>query len=541
MTEAGTDYPTQEESHHICSCQLDVESIMSSNNMSIRERLAGCDATIFVHLEPSNISNFNPEIDPSKLHLHLRGMKFQNIRRSFVDRPDFYYEIQRLYKGRSGHTWDMVFRSERVKGSTNPLWEPATLDLERLCNYETEERDLRISVWDYDHRMGMRTFLGSVETTVDALIRAEAETGNSDMSKALLISSSSQSRRRKSLPSVGAATTIKGYLVVVQADYLRVDEHRASGALSLETAAADMTPQEAEVLSRYYSEAGAPPSESEEPVAFAVPMAQPDLSNLQISSKLTFDDYTGMTELELCVGIEFNTKNGDYNLPNSGHFLHPGHSGQMNDYEWVISVIGRIVGHYNKAKQYPVYGFGAEFQGRSRPIFQCGPTPKAHDVKGIVDAYRHIFKAKPILGKGPSNYNHVIQQAASHATNSLNAAQGNGGRLSYTVLLILTTGNEEDIKAAVAKLEEVSVAPLSAIFIKMDSGTPWRSEKLDFILSKNGARQFCTFTGCDQFIQGSATGSGRLRNSQSLGRVSFDMVTSQMVSYFSSRGMYPPR
>lgn len=99
---------------------------------------------------------------------------------------------------------------------------------------------------------------------------------------------------------------------------------------------------------------------------------------------------------------------GDARIPGSLHYITE-HG--MNDYEEAISVVGGVISKYSASHNYPVWGFGAKYDGEVRHIFQCGA---AQSVDEILSAYKGTFKSDLIMS-GPTVFVKVIGAAASKA------------------------------------------------------------------------------------------------------------------------------
>ena len=85
--------------------------------------------------------------------------------------------------------------------------------------------------------------------------------------------------------------------------------------------------------------------------------------------------------------------------------------GSMNDYEKAISAIGTILSKYDHDQKFPVWGFGAKYEGTVRHIFQVGSQSEADGVGNIIEAYRGVFRTGLIMS-GPTVFTEVIQAAA---------------------------------------------------------------------------------------------------------------------------------
>jgi hypothetical protein len=72
---------------------------------------------------------------------------------------------------------------------------------------------------------------------------------------------------------------------------------------------------------------------------------------------------------------------------------------------------------YDSDKKIPVLGFGAKLQrgGVLNNCFQCGQTPEADGINGILEAYQSTLWSGITLS-GPTFFKDIIQHAASRAT-----------------------------------------------------------------------------------------------------------------------------
>ena len=114
-------------------------------------------------------------------------------------------------------------------------------------------------------------------------------------------------------------------------------------------------------------------------------------------------------------------------------------------------------------KRFPVWGFGAKFEGIVRHAFQVGIKAEVNGISGILEAYRGVFQSGLTMSS-PIVYSQVIEVAAKKATQSLQKAM-TSGRQSYGVLLILTHGCVSDMHRTKEALKKVSKAPLSVVIV----------------------------------------------------------------------------
>lgn len=118
---------------------------------------------------------------------------------------------------------------------------------------------------------------------------------------------------------------------------------------------------------------------------------------------------------------------------------------------------------YDTDQKFPVWGFGAKYKGVVRHCFQCGNEVEVEGVQGIMDAYRGVFRT-PLTMSFPTRFDQVIETAAAYARHELDLAEKEG-KLSYTILLILTAGNVENVRETKQQLIEASEDPLSVVIV----------------------------------------------------------------------------
>jgi len=248
------------------------------------------------------------------------------------------------------------------------------------------------------------------------------------------------------------------------------------------------------------------------------------ISSATRSSPPNFVDYiSGGCELNVVVGIDFTGSNGDPRVAGTLHHIDPN---SMNDYEKAIKSILSILSKYDSDKKYPVYGFGAKYDGVVRHCFQCGPTEEANGVDGVMDAYHSVFKSGLILS-APTDVTEVIRTAAARAQSSLEAAIAEG-RQSYTILLIVTDGAVSDIQATAACLKEVHDCPLSIVMVGVGNADFSGMKFLDD-LHQPGKRDIVQFVPFNEHS----------KDPIDLSSTTLNEIPGQLVGYFSSKGIAP--
>ncbi len=254
--------------------------------------------------------------------------------------------------------------------------------------------------------------------------------------------------------------------------------------------------------------------------------APPSMRNSPSSAgKDMFLEYVeGGCELNVAVAIDFTGSNGDPRKPGTLHYLN---SGQRNDYEKAISSILSILGKYDTDKRYPVWGFGAKYDGEIQHCFQCGEADEHVGVHGVLQAYRAVFKSGLIMS-GPTVFDSVIKTAGAQAVDAQQRAKARGGQC-YTVLLILTDGSVSDPQSTARSLEEVCGAPLSVVIIGIGNADFGAMRFLDDFSTRSGKRDIVQFVQFNQYS----------KNSHFLTSATLDEIPTQLTGYFQSMGIQP--
>lgn len=165
--------------------------------------------------------------------------------------------------------------SETIKNNLNPEWEPATIELSKLCGGDLDA-PIKVSVFDYEKKGG-HVAMGSFETTVNDLLQG------------------AESKQEFALLQKGKNV---GSIEVVQA-----------------------------------SVSGVPDDMNERFATAAIADVRDPTDDYN------FIDYiSGGCELHVMVAIDFTGSNGDPRLPGTLHYLHPGEPKVRNDYEKVDQV-----------------------------------------------------------------------------------------------------------------------------------------------------------------------------------------------------------
>ncbi|RHZ85897.1 hypothetical protein Glove_58g26 [Diversispora epigaea] len=181
---------------------------------------------------------------------------------------------------------------------------------------------------------------------------------------------------------------------------------------------------------------------------------------VSIDEPATFLDYiAGGIKINLVVAIDFTSSNGDHRYSSSLHYNNPN---VENSYQKAISSVGKILEAYDYDKKFPVYGFGAKFNGvlsHVYPLNNDHKNPEVTGVNGILTAYSQTMNSVELYG--PTNFSPIINHTAQKIRSELNA----GNNMVYYVLLIITDGVITDMQSTVRAIIKASSLPLSIVIV----------------------------------------------------------------------------
>jgi hypothetical protein len=224
------------------------------------------------------------------------------------------------------------------------------------------------------------------------------------------------------------------------------------------------------------------------------------------------------------VSIDFTGSNGAPSQPGTLHYFHS--DGGSNDYEKAISSIFDILEKYDADKMFPVFGFGAKYDGVVDHAFQCGESEEVHGTQGVLDAYHATFDSG-LTVSSPTDITQVIQKSAERAQTKLEEALASDGQ-TYTILLILTDGAVSDVDLTTACLQEVSDKPMSIVILDIGGADFSAMQFLDDF-RKQASRDIVHFV---EFNEHS-------RDAADLSPATLEEVPNQLVAYFQKRGIEP--
>jgi len=478
---------------------FEIESVLSQPDRTYAQKMPRSNGgKIHVRLEATRMGHGDPK---DLFRFQIRGVNLPNTR-NFMDRPDFKLEIRRKSSGQTQDTWDLVYNSAPCPNTLNPSWDLDEIPLISLCNYNFS-RELRLTVVDAKASLtGQKQVLGSTDTTLQGLLDAKLPfgVGNSDVTRGLSIRN--EAKKDKKL----------GSIIVIEAKILNAADMNRSSFSRMSMTEGTMA------TARGIPESAAD-SVASLPTAVEVLEVMP-------APAVDFDAYQRRTDMGLCVGVDFHCDNGDPDMPGSPHYSS---DGGLNDFKWILSVLGETLKDYSSSQEYPLWGTSAKFSGRQVDIFQMGATPTAAGTFGMLQAYNETMDNH---GMNPStsrrNFDKIILGAAHHSKKAAASALD----LSYTLLVVLTSGSDEDVMRSKEKLLQVSPSPLSVLFVRVDNGVGHTMSDVKlhtYMGSRGDSRMAVDCVDAKEIC--------KYRNALQLAKVVLDKLRRDVPVYFQSRGV----
>lgn len=180
----------------------------------------------------------------------------------------------------------------------------------------------------------------------------------------------------------------------------------------------------------------------------------------QVVNIPTFANYlqSGLT-LKMMTAIDYTESNGYQCHPNSNHYISKDQT-WMNPYQRCIMTVGAVLSKFDKDQKFPVYGFGGKIDHETNfcfPLTFDNNNPCVNGLQGIFDAYKASFEKVKL--SSPTYFEKIIKTATQAAIQNFQKSK------TYTVLLIITDGDVDDMQKTIDAIVEASDAPLSVIII----------------------------------------------------------------------------
>jgi len=479
------------------------EILGSRGNVGSKSLQTG--GAIYAHVE-----RCREDGEKGKFCFQLRAFKLKNTQSLGMTSCPF-FELLRKVERPTGATWVKVYQSNVVRRDLQPVWNEATLDIEAICNGDLD-RAMKIVIWGH-RRSGKHKHMGEFETTIQGLLNAREPQGGELISFTV--------NKQDNGKAVGRCEVMKAAI-------LGSGNKRKSSTKNNSNNSTRNSSGSAASSAQQITEKMLDTSISSPVATLAIPVTPP-IASVQQPRPEFIDYLTGGCQISLAVAIDFTASNGDPRVPGTPHYFHNTGDKQWNDYEKAIFAVGSILAKYDYDNKFPVWGFGAKYNDKVRHCFQCGTEVEVEGVQGIMDAYRGVFRT-PLRMSFPTQFTEVIRTATGYAQHEQEVAREDD-HLSYTILLILTAGNVEDVKETKKHLIAASKEPLSVVILGIGDADFSGMEFLDsFDAEIESGRDITKFVQFNDY-----------KSYTALTEAVLDEIPDQLVDYFYEKGMMPGR
>nr|XP_047930029.1 copine-9 isoform X6 [Anser cygnoides] len=352
----------------------------------------------------------------------LQGHRHDAAVRQQAGQEGLFREIRplpRLLPQQRGR-FTICHKTEVVKNTLNPVWQPFTIPVRALCNGDYD-RTVKIDVYDWD-RDGSHDFIGEFATSYRELSRAQSQF---------------------TVYEVGG---------VRPGGAFRGCWEPHSGTCPCPQV---LNPRKKCKKKKY------------------VNSGTVTLLSFSVESEFTFVDYIrGGTQLNFTVAIDFTASNGMPSQPTSLHYASPY---QLSAYALALKAVGEIIQDYDSDKLFPAYGFGAKLPPDGKishqfPLNNNEDNPSCAGIEGVLESYLQSLRTVQLYG--PTNFAPVINQVAGTAAQVTDGSQ-------YHVLLIITDGVISDMLQTKEAIVTASALPMSIIIVGVGPAEFDAMEELD--------------------------------------------------------------
>ncbi|XP_064930757.1 copine-9 isoform X3 [Columba livia] len=404
-----------------------------------------------------------------------------------LDKKDFFGKSDPFlvfYRSNEDGTFTICHKTEVVKNTLNPVWQPFTIPVRALCNGDYD-RTVKIDVYDWD-RDGSHDFIGEFATSYRELSRAQSQF---------------------TVYEVGWGS---------QAEGPGTFHTRANPALRPQV----LNPRKKCKKKKY------------------VNSGTVTLLSFSVESEFTFVDYIrGGTQLNFTVAIDFTASNGMPSQPTSLHYASPY---QLSAYALALKAVGEVIQDYDSDKLFPAYGFGAKLPPDGKishqfPLNNNVDNPSCAGIEGVLESYLQSLRTVQLYG--PTNFAPVINQVAGVAAQVTDGSQ-------YHVLLIITDGVISDMLQTKEAIVTASALPMSIIIVGVGPAEFEAMEELDgdeVRVSSRGRyaeRDIVQFVPFRDYVDDSGN------QVLSMARLAKDVlaeIPEQLLSYMKTRDIKPRR
>nr|XP_038041756.1 copine-9 isoform X2 [Anas platyrhynchos] len=400
-----------------------------------------------------------------------------------LDKKDFFGKSDPFlvfYRSNEDGTFTICHKTEVVKNTLNPVWQPFTIPVRALCNGDYD-RTVKIDVYDWD-RDGSHDFIGEFATSYRELSRAQSQFTVYEVRGARL------GGRFQGCwePHSGTCPCPQ---VLNPRKKCKKKKYVNSGTVTL--------------------------------LSFSV------------ESEFTFVDYIrgGLPRSPSKDTAEFHRRHRLHGLQRPY---------QLSAYALALKAVGEIIQDYDSDKLFPAYGFGAKLPPDGKishqfPLNNNEDNPSCNGIEGVLESYLQSLRTVQLYG--PTNFAPVINQVAGTAAQVTDGSQ-------YHVLLIITDGVISDMLQTKEAIVTASALPMSIIIVGVGPAEFDAMEELDgdeVRVSSRGRyaeRDIVQFVPFRDYVDDSGN------QVLSMARLAKDVlaeIPEQLLSYMKTRDIKPRR
>ncbi|NXI06272.1 CPNE9 protein, partial [Pachycephala philippinensis] len=405
-----------------------------------------------------------------------------------LDKKDFFGKSDPFlvfYRSNEDGTFTICHKTEVVKNTLNPVWQPFTIPVRALCNGDYD-RTVKIDVYDWD-RDGSHDFIGEFATSYRELSRAQSQ-----FTVYEVLNPRKKCKKKKYVNS-GTVTLLS---FSVESEFTFVDYIRGGTQLNF-TVAIDFTASNGECAWCLWGS----------PSPWRWPWG----------------------------GCDGHCTAGLPSQPTSLHYASPY---QLSAYALALKAVGEIIQDYDSDKLFPAYGFGAKVPPDGKishqfPLNNNVENPSCAGIEGVLESYLQSLRTVQLYG--PTNFAPVINQVAGTAAQVTDGSQ-------YHVLLIITDGVISDMLQTKEAIVTASSLPMSIIIVGVGPAEFEAMEELDgdeVRLSSRGRyaeRDIVQFVPFRDYVDDSGN------QVLSMARLAKDVlaeIPEQLLSYMKTRDIKP--
>ncbi|KAA8591135.1 hypothetical protein FQN60_002078 [Etheostoma spectabile] len=425
-----------------------------------------------------------------------------------LDKKDFFGKsdpFMVFYRSNEDGTFTICHKTEVVKNTLNPVWQPFSIPVRALCNgdYERTQEEQGVG----------HDFIGEFTTIYKELCR-----GQNQLNVYEVVNAKKKIKKKRYIHSgtVRLSSEMRENLLVSLLSFSVESEHTFLDYIKGGTFTEIAERSSSMLVNELESES--PPEEG----AIIGDTALVGISEWR-------------TQIHFTVAIDFTASNGNPSQSTSLHYMNPY---QMNAYAMALKAVGEIIQDYDSDKMFPALGFGAKLPPDGRvshefPLNGNIENPYCNGMEGILEAYHQSLKTVQLYG--PTNFAPVVNHVASYA-----AAVQDGSQ--YFVLLIITDGVISDMAQTKEAIVNAAKLPMSIIIVGVGQAEFDAMIELDgddIRISSRGKlaeRDIVQFVPFRDYMD--RTGNHVL----SMARLAKDVlaeIPDQLISYMKSRGIKP--